>query len=140
MNEELLKPALDKLSAYVKDNFLARNGTQLGYEQLVADVIVAACTPVKGQAEIKADLRPDPNAYPVPAEPPTANEILGAVGRGWTHEVNAKKALDVDLAIAITAEVSDLLARRTAEQQNSPSELDIDPLTHPSYNTQELKC
>jgi len=32
--------------------------------------------------------------------------ILGAVARGWCHEVNEKKTMDVDLAIAIAEEVA----------------------------------
>lgn len=31
--------------------------------------------------------------------------ILGAVARGWCHESNEKKTMDVDLAIAIAEEV-----------------------------------
>lgn len=45
-----------------------------------------------------------------PAEP-TAHAILGAVARGWCHPVNAKKVMDEDLAIAIAAEVHDLISQ-----------------------------
>lgn len=46
---------------------------------------------------------------------PTAVELLGAVSRGWCHELNASKVMDTDLAIAIAAEVSALYAAPTAQ-------------------------
>ena len=43
------------------------------------------------------------------APTPAAKDILGAVARGWCHPINAKKVMDPDLAIAISAEVNALL-------------------------------
>lgn len=34
-----------------------------------------------------------------------SDEVIGAVARGWTHEVNAKKIMDSDLALAIEKEM-----------------------------------
>lgn len=34
-----------------------------------------------------------------------SDEVIGAVARGWTHEVNAKKIMDSDLALAIEKEI-----------------------------------
>lgn len=57
-----------------------------------------------------------------PAQPqsePSATSILGAVARGWCHDKNKNKTMDPDLAIAIAAEVSALLAATPpAQPQN----------------------
>jgi len=45
---------------------------------------------------------------------PAAKDILGAVARGWCHPINAKKVMDSDLAIAISAEVNALLEGQPA--------------------------
>ena len=49
------------------------------------------------------------NAPSVQSQRPSAEDLLGAVARGWCHEKNANKVIDPDLAIAIAAEVSALL-------------------------------
>ena len=36
-------------------------------------------------------------------------QIMGAVARGWCSELNAKKEMDSDLAMAISTEVEELL-------------------------------
>jgi hypothetical protein len=48
-------------------------------------------------------------AAPAPAAL-TAEQILGAVARGWCHPRNKFKVMDPDLAIAIAAEVSAMIA------------------------------
>lgn len=37
-------------------------------------------------------------------------KLVGAVARGWCHEKNSHKEMDVDLALAIVAEVEKLFA------------------------------
>jgi hypothetical protein len=48
-------------------------------------------------------------AAPAPAAL-TAEQILGAVARGWCHPRNKFKVMDPDLAIAIAAEVNAMIA------------------------------
>jgi hypothetical protein len=43
------------------------------------------------------------------AEPLSAEQILGAVARGWCHPRNKFKVMDPDIAIAIADEVSALI-------------------------------
>ena len=41
-------------------------------------------------------------------KPPTWEDLLGAVARGWTHETTEHKTMDPDLAVAIAKEVQKL--------------------------------
>jgi hypothetical protein len=41
-------------------------------------------------------------------EPVSWEKILGAVSRGWCHEENANKTMDIELAMAIVKEVKAL--------------------------------
>ena len=57
----------------------------------------------------------DPSAEPLyaapqaVAEPLSAEQILGAVARGWCHPTTSSKEMDAELALAIAAEVSALI-------------------------------
>jgi hypothetical protein len=44
-----------------------------------------------------------------PQEPMAEEEIRMAIGRGWAHEKNAYKVMDVDLSLAIADEVKKAL-------------------------------
>jgi predicted phage-related endonuclease len=50
--------------------------------------------------------------------------IRQAVARGWTHEKNASKEMDVDLAEAISIEVSAELQRQLAEVQHGIQDME----------------
>jgi len=50
-------------------------------------------------------------------EPVAWEKILGAVARGWCHEENANKTMDIELAMAIVKEVKALY---TTPQQRKP--------------------
>ena len=65
--------------------------------------------------------QPDPRTWghvmvyaPKPArqeqEPVAWEDVLGAIARGWTHEDNKHKPMDVPLAVAIAKEVQDMIA------------------------------
>ena len=41
-------------------------------------------------------------------EPVAWEDVLGAIARGWTHEDNKHKTMDVPLAVAIAREVQDM--------------------------------
>jgi hypothetical protein len=62
----------------------------------------------------KQEEQDDVPLYLHPAAPApdalTAEQILGAVARGWCHPRNKFKVMDPDLAIAIAAEVSAMIA------------------------------
>lgn len=47
----------------------------------------------------------------------TFEDILGAVARGWCHEKNEHKRMDVDLAVAIAKEVQDLCMSKQPVQK-----------------------
>ena len=42
-------------------------------------------------------------------EPVAWEDVLGAIARGWTHEDNKHKTMDVQLAVAIAKEVQDMV-------------------------------
>jgi hypothetical protein len=52
-------------------------------------------------------------------EPVSWEKILGAVSRGWCHEENANKTMDIELAMAIVKEVKALY---TTPQQRTAAE------------------
>jgi hypothetical protein len=41
-------------------------------------------------------------------EPVAWEDVLGAIARGWTHPENARKPMDVELAVAIAKEIQDM--------------------------------
>jgi hypothetical protein len=43
-------------------------------------------------------------------EPVAWEDVLGAIARGWTHPENARKPMDVELAVAIAKEIQDMYA------------------------------
>jgi hypothetical protein len=66
-------------------------------------------------------------------EPVTWEDVLGAIARGWTHEDNKHKPMDVPLAVAIAKEVQDMVAappRREWVGLTRDEVLDIEE-THP---------
>ena len=47
-------------------------------------------------------------------EPVSWEDVLGAIARGWTHDDNRHKTMDVQLAVAIAKEIQDMvIAQRT---------------------------
>lgn len=42
-------------------------------------------------------------------KPVTWDDVLGAVARGWTHDANKHKQMDVELATAIAKEVQAMI-------------------------------
>ena len=53
-----------------------------------------------------------------PEQGPVAwEDVLGAIARGWTHDDNKHKPMDVQLAVAIAKEIQDMV---TAPPQRKP--------------------
>ena len=53
-----------------------------------------------------------------PEQGPVAwEDVLGAIARGWTHDDNKHKTMDVQLAVAIAKEIQDMV---TAPPQRKP--------------------
>ena len=50
-------------------------------------------------------------------EPVAWEDVLGAIARGWTHDDNKHKTMDVQLAVAIAKEIQDMV---TAPPQRKP--------------------
>ena len=50
-------------------------------------------------------------------EPVAWEDVLGAIARGWTHDDNRHKTMDVQLAVAIAKEIQDMV---TAPPQRKP--------------------
>ena len=50
-------------------------------------------------------------------EPVAWEDVLGAIARGWAHPENARKPMDVELAVAIAKEIQDMY---TAPPQQCP--------------------
>ena len=42
-------------------------------------------------------------------EPVAWEDVLGAIARGWTHDDNKHKTMDVQLAVAIAKEIQDMI-------------------------------
>jgi hypothetical protein len=42
-------------------------------------------------------------------EPVAWEDVLGAIARGWTHDDNKHKTMDVQLAVAIAKEIQDMV-------------------------------
>ena len=42
-------------------------------------------------------------------EPVAWADVLGAIARGWTHDDNKHKTMDVQLAVAIAKEIQDMV-------------------------------
>ena len=42
-------------------------------------------------------------------EPVVWEDVLGAIARGWTHDDNKHKTMDVQLAVAIAKEIQDMV-------------------------------
>lgn len=43
-------------------------------------------------------------------EPVAWEDVLGAIARGWTHDDNKHKPMDVQLAVAIAKEIQDMVS------------------------------
>jgi hypothetical protein len=57
-----------------------------------------------------------PPAQPAQQEPVAWEDVLGAIARGWGHPENARKTMDVVLAVAIAKEIQDLYTTPPAAQ------------------------
>ena len=53
-----------------------------------------------------------------PAAVPSREDLLGAIGRGWTHATTKHMPVDVTLAVAIEKEVRTMLAAANKENNN----------------------
>jgi bacterioferritin-associated ferredoxin len=49
-------------------------------------------------------------------EPVAWEDVLGAIARGWAHPENARKPMDVQLAVAIAKEIQDMYTTPPAAQ------------------------
>ena len=71
----------------------------------------------RGPKHLNEPMKPLYTAPPQQAEPvePVAwEDVLGAIARGWTHDDNRHKTMDVQLAVAIAKEIQDMvIAQRT---------------------------
>jgi hypothetical protein len=61
-------------------------------------------------------------------EPVAWEDVLGAIARGWAHPENARKPIDVQLAVAIAKEIQDMYTTPPAAQRQ------------PQYNKTEMNC
>ena len=50
-------------------------------------------------------------------EPVAWEDVLGAIARGWAHPENARKPIDVQLAVAIAKEIQDMYTAPPAAQR-----------------------
>jgi len=58
---------------------------------------------------------PESEAYK--QEPVAWEDVLGAIARGWAHPENARKPMDVQLAVAIAKEIQDMYTAPPAAQR-----------------------
>jgi len=61
-----------------------------------------------------------PAAQPAVQEPVAWEDVLGAIARGWAHPENARKPMDVQLAVAIAKEIQDMYTTPPAAAQRQP--------------------
>jgi hypothetical protein len=57
-------------------------------------------------------------------EPVAWEDVLGAIARGWAHPENARKPMDVQLAVAIAKEIQDMYTAPPAAQ---PAPVQVSP-------------
>jgi len=60
------------------------------------------------------------------AQPVAWEDVLGAIARGWTHDDNKHKPMDVQLAVAIAKEIQDMVSappQRKPLPPQSPCEM-----------------
>ena len=57
-------------------------------------------------------------------EPVAWEDVLGAIARGWAHPENARKPMDVQLAVAIAKEIQDMYTTPPAAQ---PAPVQVSP-------------
>jgi hypothetical protein len=56
-------------------------------------------------------------------EPVAWEDVLGAIARGWAHPENARKPMDVQLAVAIAKEIQDMYTTPPAQ----PAPVQVSP-------------
>jgi hypothetical protein len=61
-------------------------------------------------------------------EPVAWEDVLGAIARGWAHPENARKPIDVQLAVAIAKEIQDMYTAPPAAQRKPLTEDQIDDI------------
>jgi hypothetical protein len=61
-------------------------------------------------------------------EPVAWEDVLGAIARGWAHPENARKPMDVQLAVAIAKEIQDMYTTPPAAQRKPLTDEKINEL------------
>ena len=64
-------------------------------------------------------------AQPV-QEPAAWEDVLGAIARGWTHDDNKHKPMDVQLAVAIAKEIQDMVSAPPQRKPLTDEEIDAE--------------
>jgi hypothetical protein len=74
-----------------------------------------------------------------PEKGPVAwEDVLGAIARGWTHDDNKHKTMDVQLAVAIAKEIQDMVI---APPQRKPLKLrEIEKCIYDANNDPIVAC
>jgi len=67
-----------------------------------------------------AELEAQPEQEPVAWE-----DVLGAIARGWTHDDNKHKPMDVQLAVAIAKEIQDMVTVPPQRKPLTPREIEL---------------
>ena len=63
--------------------------------------------------------------YAQPEQEPVAwEDVLGAIARGWTHDDNKHKTMDVQLAVAIAKEIQDMVIAPPQRKPLTDDEID----------------
>ena len=57
-------------------------------------------------------------------EPVAWEDVLGAIARGWTHDDNKHKPMDVQLAVAIAKEIQDMVSAPPQRKPLTDEEID----------------
>ena len=71
-------------------------------------------------------------------EPVAWEDVLGAIARGWTHDDNKHKTMDVQLAVAIAKEIQDMVI---APPQRKPLKLrEIEKCIYDANNDPIVAC
>jgi hypothetical protein len=103
MTIEAMKQALEALESCTPADTSTGHVVWPSYdEQAVAQAITALRTAIE-QAEKQ--------------EPVAWEDVLGAIARGWAHPENARKPIDVQLAVAIAKEIQDMYTTPPAAQR-----------------------
>jgi hypothetical protein len=116
MTIEALKQALEAMK--YADACLKKQLTTKTKHEYAQDLLMDAGVALRTAIETAEKQEPTgKQSLQVEQEPVAWEDVLGAIARGWAHPENARKPMDVQLAVAIAKEIQDMYTTPSAAQR-----------------------